>query len=208
MKTVPGHNSAICIIPARGGSRRIPLKNIREFEGKPMIAYAIENALSSDLFNEVRVSSDSEEILDIAVTYGAATHLRDRWLAEDAIGTQEVMQKVLIELGAKHQLACCLYPCTPLLRPQDLKNAAFMLTWERTNPATHYVATVGYPPLHDAGGFYFGKLEAFTSGHPLFQTTTRLYCLPPGRDCDINTLTDWQMAIDLYRRMEELNVHN
>ena len=65
----------LCIIPARGGSKRIPRKNIKDFLGKPIIAYSIEAALNSDLFDEVMVSTDDEEIAEVAKRYGAKVHL-------------------------------------------------------------------------------------------------------------------------------------
>ena len=86
----------IAIIPARGGSKRIPKKNIKEFCGKPIICYAIEAALKSKLFDEVMVSTDSEEIADIARRYGASVpFMRSRETAGDYASTAQVIFEVL-----------------------------------------------------------------------------------------------------------------
>jgi pseudaminic acid cytidylyltransferase len=117
----------VAIIPARGGSKRIPRKNIQDFHGKPIIAYAIENALSSELFDEVFVSTDDQEIADIAVSLGAKVPLlRSKKNADDFASTSEVLIEV-IEYYNKNQtpisLACCLYPTSPLINSSDLKEA-------------------------------------------------------------------------------------
>jgi pseudaminic acid cytidylyltransferase len=115
----------IAIIPARGGSKRIPKKNIKSFFGKPMIAYPIEIAIQSDLFNQVIVSTDSEEIAEIAVKYGATVPFkRSPELSDDYAGTDEVFVHSLEWLRANdqdYQYACCIYPTTPLLKTQYLQ---------------------------------------------------------------------------------------
>lgn len=90
---------AVAVIPARGGSKRIPRKNIKPFHGKPLIAYSIEAALKSGLFEQVIVSTDDEEIAQIAQEYGAKVpFLRPKELADDYCGTQEVVSHALSEL--------------------------------------------------------------------------------------------------------------
>ena len=117
----------IAIIPARGGSKRIPKKNIRFFLGKPIIAYAIENALSTNSFDEVIVSTDDEEIADIAQNYGASVpFLRSSKNSTDFATTNDVISEVLDyydSLDVKIEFVLCLYPCTPLLKSAHLKSA-------------------------------------------------------------------------------------
>ena len=91
----------LCVIPARGGSKRIPKKNIKPFFGKPLIAYSIENALKSNLFDNVIVSTDSDEIAKVALKYGAKVHMRPKELADDYTGTGAVVNYVVKELKKK-----------------------------------------------------------------------------------------------------------
>jgi pseudaminic acid cytidylyltransferase len=86
------NSNNIAIIPARGGSKRIPKKNIKDFLGKPIIAYSIEMAISCKLFNKVIVSTDDEEIKDVAIKYGAEVpFIRPKEIADDFTGTHEVI---------------------------------------------------------------------------------------------------------------------
>ena len=108
----------ICIIPARGGSKRIPRKNIRPFLGKPMIAYAIETAHACDLFDEVMVSTDDAEIAEIAKAYGAKVpFIRTEQNADDYATTLDVLLEVIAcyeQLNVYFESLCCLYPASPL----------------------------------------------------------------------------------------------
>ena len=117
--------SSICIIPARGGSKRIPRKNIRDFCGKPIIAYSIETALQSGLFDQVVVSTDDVEIADISRQYGAETpFMRPAALADDFTGTGVVFGhgvRMLRDAGAQIDYACCIYPTAPLLQCKYLR---------------------------------------------------------------------------------------
>ena len=187
--------SCIAVIPARGGSQRIPRKNVALFHNRPMISYPILTAIASHCFDSVYVSSDDEDILDVAAAFGAKPILRPERLAANEVGTQEVMQHALSVVQC--DTACCIYPCTPLLLPGDLQLAKVMLF----ENGTDYVATVGYPPLRDAGALYFGWADAFRDGLPLFDARTRLMQLPAHRVCDINTPEDWQDALDKYEFM-------
>jgi pseudaminic acid cytidylyltransferase len=121
----------LCIIPARGGSKRIPRKNIKDFLGKPMLAYAIENALNSKLFNEVMVSTDDDEIVELAIKYGAnVPFLRSEQSSNDFASTAAVIVEVLEEyskIGKEFDYFCCLYPCTPLLDSEHLQSAFYKL---------------------------------------------------------------------------------
>lgn len=115
----------IAVIPARGGSQRIPRKNIRLLNGKPLLAYSIEIARSSGLFDRIIVSTDDEEIATVARSYGAETpFLRPDNLADAFTGTTPVMQHALYTLAEQSQSpseACLIYATCPLLQASDLQ---------------------------------------------------------------------------------------
>jgi pseudaminic acid cytidylyltransferase len=117
----------IAVIPARGGSKRIPRKNILEFCGKPMIAYAILAARLSGLFEHVVVSTDDEEIAQVARTWGAETpFVRPPALADDHTPTVPVIAHAITvcqALGWNIDYVCCIYPCVPFIHSDDLKLA-------------------------------------------------------------------------------------
>jgi N-acylneuraminate cytidylyltransferase len=120
----------IAIIPARGGSKRIPNKNIRPFAGRPIIAYSIEAALSSGLFDEVMVSTNDERIADIALSYGAKVpFLRSEVNSNDFASTVDVLLEVLewyAQQGIFFKEGCCIYATAPFVTTQML-NSAFDL---------------------------------------------------------------------------------
>jgi pseudaminic acid cytidylyltransferase len=112
------------IIPARGGSKRIPRKNIRSFRGLPMIAHAIQCAKSTGLFERIVVSTDDSEIAEIAVQYGAEVpFLRQPELADDHAGTLPVIQDAIRRIGVTHGCVAAIYPTVPLLQKCDLISA-------------------------------------------------------------------------------------
>lgn len=135
----------IAIIPARGGSKRIPKKNIINFFGKPIIAYAIETALTSNLFDEVMVSTDSVEIAEIAKEYGAKVpFLRTVENASDEATTAEAILEVLNQYqqrGETFDYCCCIYPATPLNTALTLKKGFDLLensSFDSVFPAVAY----------------------------------------------------------------------
>lgn len=118
---------SIAIITARGGSKRIPKKNIKEFCGKPIIAYSIEAAIGSGVFDEVMVSTDSEEIAEIAKAYGARVpFMRSEKTSDDYATTSDVINEVIekySELGQEFDCICCIYPTAPFVTSEKLSNA-------------------------------------------------------------------------------------
>lgn len=114
----------ICIIPARGGSKRIPRKNIKDFLGKPIIAYSIEAALKSGVFSEVMVSTDDEEISEISRSYGAnVPFFRTSQNSNDFATTADVLVEVITKYskrGIAFDNFCCLYPTVPFITPEKL----------------------------------------------------------------------------------------
>ena len=119
--------SNVAIIIARGGSKRIPRKNIKMFKGKPIIAYSIETALSSGLFDYVMVSTDDNEISNISIKYGAEVpFIRRKKTADDFSGTADVILEVLNDLTNvnKHfKNVCCIYPTAPFISIKTLSEA-------------------------------------------------------------------------------------
>lgn len=119
--------SILAIITARGGSKRIPKKNIKQFHGKPMLAYAIEAAKGAGFFNEIMVSTDSEEISEVARKYGAnIPFMRSDKTANDFATTYDVIEEVVNEykkIGKSFEEICCIYPCVPFLSSRSLCEA-------------------------------------------------------------------------------------
>ena len=117
----------IAIIPARGGSKRIPRKNIKDFCGLPMIAYAINLAKEAKLFEHIVVSTDDHEIAALAKSFGAETpFMRSDSLSDDHTPTVPVILegiRICQEMGWSIQNVCCIYPCVPLMQSVDLTNS-------------------------------------------------------------------------------------
>ena len=147
--------SAIAIITARGGSKRIPKKNIKDFCGKPIIAYSIEAALKSELFDEVMVSTDSEEIADVAKKYGALVpFMRSAKNSDDFSGTEDVVAEVLDEYGKqgrKFSCFCCIYPTAPFVTADRLREAFEIFNNNHEAEAVLPVVRFSFPPQR---GFY------------------------------------------------------
>lgn len=189
----------VAVIPARGGSRRIPRKNIREFHGRPIIAYSIENAKLAK-FDRVVVSTDDDEIAEVARREGAEVLMRPAQLAEDAIGTHEVTKHACEVLKIYDwQTVCCLYATTPLLPPFMLKAAVDCFFYRRPT----FLVAVGTEPLRDAGAFYIGHAHGFRN-FDLYKSFGRalggtdIFVLPEDMVCDINTPEDFRRAEEMY----------
>lgn len=139
---------AVAVIPARGGSRRIPRKNIRLFAGRPMISYAIDCALRSGVFDKVIVSTDDAEVSAIATQCGAEVPFtRPAALSDDHAGTADVMIHAVdhcLAAGMNLTAACCIYPTAPFVRPEDVARGLEML--ESTDLEFVFAATTfAYP---------------------------------------------------------------
>ena len=141
--------SAVAIIPARGGSQRIPRKNIKLFNGEPMIAHSIRAALASGVFDEVVVSTDDEEIAEVARTHGAEVpFMRPVDLADAFTGTAAVIQHALFTLDALDQrfdYACCVYATAPLLQARFLRQGLEALAAAAGKSYAFSVCSFGFP---------------------------------------------------------------
>lgn len=153
--------STLCIIPARGGSKRIPRKNVRLFRGKPMIAWSIKAALASSCFDQVVVSTDDEKIAGVAREFGASVpFLRPAALADDFVGTADVVIHAIKELSSEEgnpSLVCCLYATAPFVRPEDLRSGRSLWLSQRPSRPVFTATTYPFPVqrafvLNDDGG--------------------------------------------------------
>lgn len=139
----------LAMITARGGSKRIPRKNIKEFNGKPIISYSIEAALASGVFDEVMVSTDDEEIAEIAKKYGAKVpFFRSEKTANDFATTVDVIEEVLNtykERGEEFDIFCCIYPTAPFITAKRLKDAVEELAKSDADSLIP-VVRFSYPP--------------------------------------------------------------
>lgn len=143
-------NKAIAIITARGGSKRIPRKNIKEFCGKPIIAYSIEAALESKQFDEVMVSTDDKEIAEIGKKYGAVVpFMRSSETSNDYATTVDVLREVLGEYqkrGCFFEHTCCIYPTAPFITAEKLRCAMDLLREEKVDSVIPVVG-FSFPPM-------------------------------------------------------------
>ncbi len=226
----------IAIIPARGGSKRIPKKNIRPFLTKPIIAYVIEAALASNLFDEVMVSTDDTEIAEIAKKYGASVpFLRSGETANDFATTSEVLLEVLNnyqQRGSIFNYACCIYPtavfttAAKLLKAKEtlelggfdtvLPVLKYSFPIERsfkifdkklTYSFPEYINTRSQdlqPSYHDAGQFYFFKVDAFLKNKKLTNENTGYLIVGELEAQDIDNEEDWAQAEFKYNYQKHL----
>lgn len=186
----------VCIIPARGGSVRIPRKNISPFSGRPMLARAIDKAQACGLFDLIYVSTDDDEIASMAA--GAGVRLHYRKPDDGQAGTQQIAGDVLRWLGSPGpSIACVLYPCTPLLTIEELI-FGYRLLHAPIPGGPLYVFSASDDKGTDAGGFYWGYTFAFVRGIPLTESSVGM---PVQHHRDINTPGDWA---DSLRRFSEL----
>ena len=218
----------IAIIPARGGSKRIPKKNIKEFCGKPLIAYSIETALNSKLFEKVLVSTDSEEIATIAKQYGAEVQMRPARLADDFTNTWDVIEFVLDTLEEKYKYVCTIYATAPFLQQEYLKEGfeklknsnacrSFSVTSmpfpiQRTFKITNERCEMFWPENYnkrsqdleeayqDAGQFYWEQIGC-KSGDIFFGNDSIPIVLPRHLVQDIDTMEDFTRAELMYKTL-------
>jgi pseudaminic acid cytidylyltransferase len=185
--------TTVCIIPARGGSQRIPRKNIKPFAGKPMLEHAIQKARAARLFDKVYVSTDDEEIASCAERCQALVHYRTP--DDGNRGTQEIAADVLRWLGEPSPaLACVLYPCTPLLTIEELI-FGWRLLLAPIQGSPLFVHSASDDKGTDAGGYYWGYSFAF------IQEIALQACrigVPVQHHRDINTPEDWDATEKRY----------
>lgn len=167
----------VAIIPARGGSKRIPRKNIKHFAGLPIIAHSIKAAKDSGLFDRIIVTTDDEEIADIARHFGAEIpFIRPRELSDDHTATTPVIAHAIEALekeGTKIDAACCIYATAPFVRAEDIKNAYHALI-NHNKLYAFPVTTFPFPIFRGIKRTENGSIEMFWPEH----FTTRSQDLP------------------------------
>lgn len=214
---------AIAILPARGGSKRIPRKNIKPFHGRPAIGWPIAAAQDADLFSRVVVSTDDAEIVDVITGLGAeAPFVRDAGLADDYAGTTEVVRDAVTRLGlAVDTPVCCIYPTALFVTADDLADGLAKL-----NAGADWVMSVGEyptpidrayrldngrmvprqpdmmpkrsqdlaPAYFDAGQFYWARAGKWLDPDARIWDGAAGVILPSERAVDIDTPDDWVRA--------------
>lgn len=224
--------NSVAIIPARGGSKRIPRKNLLPFDGVPMIVRSIRTALDSGLFERVVVSTDDAEIAELARAHGAQVpFLRPAELADDFTGTAAVITHALQQLPA-FDYACCVYATAPLLQARFLREGFELLQQHPQKSFAFSVCSFGFPvqraltvdaqgaltalypefrntrsqdlpeAFQDAGQFYWGRRDAWLRGDVLYSTASLPVILPRHLVQDIDTLQDWKRAEYLYAALK------
>ncbi len=157
---------SLAIIPARSGSKGLPNKNIMDLDGKPLMAYSIEAALKSDVFDEVMVSTDSEEYRDIALRFGAKVpFLRSKEMSGDTVTTWDSVREVLScykRMGIEFDVFCVLQPTSPLRTEDDIRNAYRILT-KKAKVGVVSVCEVEHSPMWCNTIPKDGSLEGFIS---------------------------------------------
>ncbi|SED04489.1 N-acylneuraminate cytidylyltransferase [Pseudomonas frederiksbergensis] len=224
--------SCVAIIPARGGSKRIPRKNLKPFDGVPMIVRSIRTALDCGLFDQVVVSTDDQEIADVARAHGAQVpFVRPVELADDFTGTAAVIVHALSQLPI-FDYVCCIYATAPLLQAKYLRQGHELLVQHPDKSFAFSVTGFGFPvqraltldeqgaltslypefrntrsqdlpeAYQDAGQFYWGRTEAWLRGDVLFSPASLPVILPRHLVQDIDTLEDWKRAEYLYAALK------
>lgn len=216
--------STVAIIPARGGSKRIPGKNLRLFNGLPMIAWSIRAARRAGCFARIVVSTDDPAIARAAEAEGAEVpFMRPQALADDHTGTLPVIAHALGELP-EASLACCLYATAPLVQARYLRQGLALLQAHPHKGYAFSVCSFGFPvqralrlddsgaldalypqyrhtrsqdlpaAYQDAGQFYWGRREAWLRGDTLFSPCSLPVILPRYLVQDIDSEEDWRRA--------------
>lgn len=178
----------ICIIPARGGSKRIHKKNIRNFCGKPILAYSIEAALLSGCFDEVMVSTDDTEIKSIALQYGAKVpFMRSEEAAGDHAMTHTVLLEVLAEYEKRDMVydnMCCIYPTAPFVTAERIKEGMDTLINEKRG-CVYPVVQFSFPPqrcvvIYDDKVYWKypeNEMKRSQDLEPIYHDVGQFYCL-------------------------------
>jgi N-acylneuraminate cytidylyltransferase len=228
----PQSKQNICIIPARGGSKRIPRKNIKDFLGKPIIAYSIEAAINSNLFDDIMVSTDDPEIAEVAIKYGAEVpFFRSNENANDFATLAEVVNEVITtykQNGNIFKYGCCILPTSPLIQIMKI-STGYKLMVEEDFDTVKPVVQFSYPiqralkivdsTLHmvnpefsllrsqDLEPSYFdaGQFYWFKFINGLQGERKGAIILNEMEAQDIDNVTDWQLAEFKYNYLKSIN---
>ena len=228
-------SDAICIIPARGGSKRIPRKNLKPFCGQPIIAYSIKTALNSKLFDRVIVSTDDDVIAQLSKSFGAEVpFLRSKENATDYASTFDVIKEVLDKLKTeRYTNCCCLYATAPFVTSDLLQQAkekthnlqldcVFPITkfnypiqralFQESNkirlamPEHQFSRSQDLPQAyHDTGMFYWFNIDKILTAGTLWTENTGGLEVSELQCQDIDTIEDWKLAELKFQMIHETN---
>ena len=224
----------LAIITARGGSKRIPKKNIKVFMGKPMISYAIEAAKGANIFDEIMVSTDSDEIAKIAKSCGAnVPFMRSKKTSDDFATTYDVLDEVINEYKKcekEFDNICCIYPCVPFLTSDILQQAYFEFInsgFDRLTPVVKYSYPIQRALIIEDGTLKYAEpkyaLARSQDLEPRYHDVGMFYFYKNGKlnsdniaayimdervVQDIDTLEDWQMAQMKYRIIKNAQIRS
>jgi len=219
----------IAIIPARIGSKRIKEKNIKNFFGKPIICYSILAAQQTGIFSKIIVTTDSLKIAKIAKKYGADIFFRSKKLSKDSTMLSPVIHDVLKKNEySSEDYVCCIYATAPLINYTDIKKSLLKLKVKKCL-ACHTVTDYDFPVarslifskslvqfkykkfkntpsqktpkiVHDAGQFFWLKVNSFLKSKNLFPKKTLGYYINRDRSQDIDTINDWNLALYKFKK--------
>ena len=177
--------STIAIITARGGSKRIPRKNIKDFLGKPIIKYSIDAAIQSGCFDEVIVSTDDNEIANLSKIFGI-------YPTAPFVNADKILKSYskLVESGAKAVVPIVKFGF-PILRSFKLENGMVKMNWPQYLNTRSQDLPQSY---HDAGQFYFFRVDAFLNDNKIFTDETIGIEMPESEVQDIDNEEDWKIA--------------
>ena len=221
----------LALIPARGGSKRIPGKNSRPFLGKPIIQYSIDAANSSGLFSEIYLSTDHEDIAAIGRTVDVKIHNRSSETASDMATISDVMKELLADMQIKQGVLCMIYATAPFIDGEMLNRSyqefkrsgadsllpvvRFSFPIQRAlksdqgwlsmiKPENMNVRSQDLPPsYHDAGLFFWINIEKFLQTGKIFTDKTWAFEVDEMYCQDIDTESDWHIAELKYRILRE-----
>ena len=224
----------IALIPARGGSKRIPRKNIKNFFGKPIIAWTIELAIKSGCFDKVIVSTDDKEIAEVAEFYGAEIpFMRSEKLSDDHTVLNSVISDAIKRLNLDINYLCVILPTAPLIQVEDIQRGLKELISKPDFAFAFTVTDFGFPiqralkiknelvsmfepshintrsqdletAWHDAGQFYWGKPSSWLREIPMFGPKSIPIKLPRFRVQDIDSMEDWLRAEFIFKQINKL----
>lgn len=220
--------SVIAIIPARGGSKRLPRKNILPLGGEPMLSYPVRAALSSGVFDDVYVTSDDAEMNEVALSYEAKTVDRPADTATDTAHELAAVEHLLKGLDEAPQYFCVIYPTAAFITPDDLKDSYATLSedencdvlmsvseydihpykalvqnpegyWQMMFPKECKMRSQHYPKTVASNGtFYWFKTASFQDNPTYYPDTLKTFSIPSERAIDIDTPSDYEWAQKMF----------
>ena len=221
--------SNIVIIPARGGSKRLPRKNILPLGGVPLIGRVIKACLEADIFDRVIVSTEDEEIAGIAKTYGASIHNRSESLATDTSNVVEVCVDVL--KNSDCETFCCVYATAALLNSNTIKASHLFFLRSTESNCLMGVSKYNYSPVQalivnddntaellmpvyertqsqfhpkirvSNGTLYWGRKQSFLEERTFYCSSLKTFDIPSNEVCDIDTMDDYNRLIGIFNEV-------